>query len=330
MNSGSGERLLYAISARRDVPWPAFRASCDALLTLDPALTPDMGRARSLAASIGNVLGHWDLIAAEDGPPRICIAPPVLARLPWPGLPRAVLCGARAPHTLDALNAAAARAGATATFRTVHPYAPIRLEVSGPTEAHLADVAAALAIRFAAEPPAWSLASMSAALGGYLDTLQWEPHAELNWPRQEFDPEQLAFGPLADAAVGPSDQVGPRLVSYRHPAGWTRRDRLILDGRSAPADRSWARYAVLAALETQVVRADRRAGTVAVPRQVPLPSLLARALALCSGEPPRTLPGPGLGLHAYSGVPAAIMHAVTTKLSQGPVGGDRLVEGAVR
>lgn len=330
MRSASGDPLLYAISARRDVAWSAFRATCDSLLTLDPALSADMRGARSLAAAIGDSLGHWDLIATDDAPPRICIAPPVLARLPWPGLPRAVLCGARAPDTPEAVAAAAAQSDATVKFRTTHSYAPTRIEVTGASDTQLAALADALMIPFAAEPPAWSLAIGSGRLDQYLDTLQWEPHTELNWPRQEFDPERLAFGPLAPAPVAPTHLQGLRLVSYQHPAGWTRRDRLILNGRSAPADRSWARYAVLAYRGQRVLRADRRAGTVTVPRQLPLPNLLARALTLCSGVPPRTLPGAGLGLHGYSGVPASIMEAVMTRVWQSPADSDRLLEGALR
>ena len=44
---------------------------------------------------------------------------------------------------------------------------------------------------------------------------------------------------------------------------------------------------------------DHRDGVATVPRQVPLPKLLARALALCSGEAPRLVPGTGIGLRAY-------------------------------
>ena len=59
-----------------------------------------------------------------------------------------------------------------------------------------------------------------------------------------------------------------------------------------------------------------RDGVATVPRQVPLPKLLARALALCSGEAPRLVPGTGIGLRAYPSVPHPVFEVVAAKLHQ--------------
>lgn len=329
MRSENGERLLYAVSARREMTWAAFRNASDALLRLQPDITPDMRRARSLAASLGDALGHWDVINTEDMASRICVAPPCLVRLPWPGLPRAVLCGSRSSDTLDAVAAAAARVRATVNWRTVHPYGPLRIEVRGHADADLADLADGLAISYDPNPPAWQIANMSCSLEEYLSTLEWMPEIELNWPRQEFDPQLQAFRPTNESVSERQPEEELRLVSYDHPGGWTRRDRLILRGRTAAVDRSWARYAVLAARGQRVMYADPRAGTMTVPRQLPLPKLLSRALTLCSGAPAQVLPGPGLGLHLYSDVPVTIMNLITAKLGQNLPGAHRVVAGSV-
>ena len=303
--------------------WSVFKSAADTLLPLDSGTVPDMRRARSLAASMGDALGHWDLLAGDGAAARICVAPPSLARLPWPGLPRAVLCGSRSPDTLEAVVAAAAVAGVTMHQRRVHPYAPARIEVTAGTDAEVAGFADRLGVRYDQEPAAWLLASLSCSAREYIETLDWSPESELDWPCREFDLDRLAFGAFGEPPSGLRDSTQPRLLSYEHPAGWTRRDRLIWAGKTAAVDRSWGRYLVLAAAGKQVLRADKRHGTVGVPRYVPLPKLLARALVLCSGEPPRAAHGPRLGEQVYSGVPAAIIDAVTDKLTLDGMAVDR-------
>jgi len=325
-----GDLLLYAVSARRDVQWPAFRNAADALLTLDSSITPDMRRARSLAASMGDALGHWDVLAGDGATARICIAPPSLACLPWPGLPRAVLCGSRSPDTLTAVAAAAASTEVTVRLRHIHPYAPARIEVTARTDAELASFADRLGVHHDPEPTAWLLASLSCSASEYVETLDWLPESELNWPCREFDPDRLAFGAFGQLPRGPRDPVQPRLLSYEHPAGWARRDRLTWAGKTAEVDRSWGRYLVLAAAGRRVLRVDKRHGIVGVPRQLPLPKLLARALTLSSGEPPRADQGPGLGEHVYWGVPAAISDAVANKLTLDVEGVNRMLVEVVR
>ena len=316
MTSDGGDALLFAIAARRDLSWSAFKLVADAVLPLDTSRAPDARRTRMLAASFGDALGHWDVVAANSAAVRVCVAPPALARLPWPGLPRAVLCGSRSPDTLAALVTASASSGVTVSQRRIHAHVPARIEATAVAESHIVEFAASLDIRYAPEPAAWRLVKASCSVGEYLKALEWSEDPELNWPRREFDPERFAFGSVVEGAGERRATSQLRLISYEHPAGWTHQDRLLHAGCSAMVDRSWARYAVLAEARTRVLQLDRRAGTVVVPRQLPLPKLIARALALCSGEPPTLAPGPGLGLHVYKHVPASILDEVAAKLGQ--------------
>jgi hypothetical protein len=308
-----GDLLLFTLAAHRQMPWSAFATTLDAIFVPDQRVATDMRHARTAVAVLGDSLAHWDIAASGQGV-RLSIAPPVLAALPLPGLPKAVLCGSRSPDTFPALVAAARRLGnieiRTTRQEGLHPFAPSRVEVCAKTTGAIAALSRATRVRFETVPPAWTLTIASCSVNEYVATLEWSSAPELNWRRLDFDPEHLRFG---QASPGPG-QTALRLSSYEHPSGWTRQDRLWLDGQSAVVDRNWGRYAVLAARESSVLRYDRRSGIVSVPRQAPLPKLLARGLALCSGRPPAFAPGEGLGYHEYGDVPVSIFGSMAAKL----------------
>jgi hypothetical protein len=310
-----GDVLLFAVSAQREMAWPVFAAAVDAVFVPDERVGADMRHARAAVAALGDELAHWDVTQTDQGT-RLYIAPPVLALLPCPGLPRAVLCGSRSPDTFPAVAAAARRLGDVEVRRAgqlaLHPFAPTRVEVVAKTADGIAALAATTKIRFEPVPPAWVLAAASCCVDDYLETLEWSPAAELNWRRRDFDTERLRF---VQAGSGPAS-AGLRLCAYEHPSGWAWQDRLWRGTQSAKVDRNWGRYAVLAESQARLPRYDRHTGMVTVPRQVPLPKLLARALALSSGKPPAYAPGDGLGYHQFSDVPADIFATIAAKLGQ--------------
>lgn len=295
------------------MPWGGFRSAVDATFRAGHGAGAEMRYLRSEAGAVGEALGHWD-ITEEGGQLRVSVAPPVLARLPWPGSPRAILCGARSPDTASDVDRACRSSGGAsvraALQHGIHPYAPSRIEVASATEAGLAAAAAKLGVAYAEEPPAWRVAAACGTVAEYLGSLDWQPDDNLEWQRRDFDPSRLAFGHAR------SDDAQLRLSTYEHPRGWTTLDRLLRDGEMARVDRSWGRYAVLASAKVGVVGYDERAGEVTGPRQVPFPRLIARALALCSGRPPAPVPGLGLGDLVYSGVPRAVFEVIAAKLGQ--------------
>lgn len=314
MTLSPGDAVLYAVSARRSVPWDAFRAAIDATFP-GGELGTAMKYLRSEAAAVGDSLGHWDITDECEKGLRISIAPPVFARLPWPGVQRAVLCGSRSPHTSIDIHAAC-RTLVNVSARTVpqqalHLYAPSRIEVTSGVDDRLAGLAAGLEIACPEDPPAWAIAAACATVQEYLATLVWEPDDHLEWPRRDFDPARLAFG------APRSDDAQLRLSTFEHPRAWTTLDRLWRDGKTARVDRSWGRYVVLASARVRILRYNDRLGTVAVPRQVPLPRLFARSLALSSGRPPTRAPGAGLGDLLYSEVPRGVFDVIQSKLGQG-------------
>lgn len=309
-----GDALLYAASATRDMSWEAFKRIVDATCVPDSQLFTEMRYVRNEAALVGDSLGHWEVVHT-GADRRIVVAPPVLARLPWPGLPRAVLCGARSPDTVAEIAKvcdSGRRLSLSTTAQLHHPYTPTRVELCGESEEDLIAMGHELAVRYNPTPAAWSIARVSGSVEGYIESLAWEEREDLNWDRREFDPDRLRFG----SSVDDTEVSRLRLVTYTHPSGWDWRDWLWHNGASADVDRSWARYCVLASVGRTVLHYGHREGIATVPRQVPLPRLLARALALSSGQAPKFVPGTGIGLCAYPAVPRPVFEVVAAKLHQ--------------
>ena len=309
-----GDALLYAVSASRDVNWESFKRLVDAVCVPDGQFATEMRFVRTEAVDVGSELGHWEVIRTDTAT-RIVIAPPVLARLPWPGRPRAVLCGSRSPDTISEIRQACDAIGGLSiapTDQAHHPFAPKRVEVCGDTEEQLSALASELSLRFDSTPAAWSMACTAGSVGGYLESLSWETNEELNWDSREFDIDALAFR----SSAGGTNRHQFRLVAYSHQSGWTWRDWLWNGGRVAETDRSWGRYCLLAITGRSVLRYDHRSGVATVPRQVPLPRLHARALALSSGKAPGLEPGIGIGLRAYRSVSHPIFDVVASKMHQ--------------
>ena len=294
--------------------WETFKRIVDATCVPDGQLATEMRYVRAEAVDVGGVLGHWEVVRTGAAR-RIVVAPPVLACLPWPGLPRAVLCGSRSPDTIAEIREVCDSVGGLSlsiSAQLHHPYAPMRLELSGESEEQMIAVGRELSVRYDPTPAAWSIARASGSVEEYLSALTWEEREDLNWDRREFDPELLRFKSSADG----TDLSRLRLVTYSHPSGWDWRDWLWNDGAGADVDRSWGRFCVLASVGRAVLHYDHRNGVATVPRQVPLPKLLARALALSSGEAPSLVPGTGIGLRAYPSVPHPVFEVVAAKLHQ--------------
>jgi hypothetical protein len=303
-----GDALLFVLSARRTMPRASFRNSYESLW---PRATEPVGRSLSYAVSSAietlNALGH-----CENAGDTLSIAPSVLALLPWPGAPRAVLCGARSPESLAALRRAAHKYGGYVTSASQGSWespAPARIEASAVNANDLERIAVAAGCAFSDPPPALSMASVSASVSDYVNGLQWTSDAELDWPRSDFIPGKLRFDQREHF------EGHLRLSQYRHPDGYSVRDYLWQDGLGAAADRSWGRFAVLVDSGMQPLRYDRRSGTMLVPVTTPLPRLLARSLTLSSGlahleVADRARPE----MRAYASVPAGLASVVSKKV----------------
>jgi hypothetical protein len=325
----SGDLLLFALSAWREASWSAFRNAFDGLYLRrieagEEAESEPIQHLRWRAALVLDVLGHCDVASGPEGR-RLYAAPAALAALPVPGLPRAVLCGARSPATAAEVEQACIEFAGTGRVtmqpqNRLHPYAPSRIEVEADSDQALRRLAEMLGLMYISAPAAWRILELSPSVDEYIASLEWTREPEVNWPRRDFDRARLRFSNPAASSEG----SGLRLSSYTHPGGFRWLHRLWQNGSSANADPAWARYAVLKAAQEQVLLYDPRRGTVAVPRGTPLPRLLARGLALCSGSAPAFIPRDLVrqgspeqhGFDRYAGVPPDVFAVVAAKLGQ--------------
>lgn len=315
--SERGDRLLYALTWWGFAEWSRFVAAFDELFrgTIDFD-DESVHYARQNAALTLDSLGHCEVHFGRSGV-RVSVAPAVLAGLPLPGLPRAVLCGARASTTLSDVVRTARGFGRDLTVdasSAPDSVAPTRVECHADSTEVLRRFAQELGVPYLDYPPAMAVASASGSLLEHLRGRLWGEVPELNWTRWDFDPRLAHF--VRAAGV----RIEPRLTRYE--GGFLgRRYFLWHYGEAAETNPFWGRYAIFSLTNTRVLSYDEAAMAARVPRDAPLPRLLARALALSSGTPARHIEAafPGLAttrFQEYAGVSPEVFNVVAAKLQQ--------------
>jgi hypothetical protein len=343
----TSSRLLYVLSTRGEMSWRSFKEIFDALYTVQStrqdSASPydDKDREsrfpRNQTVTVLNALAHCDFDFKEGGG-RVYVAPPVLARLPRAGLPQAVLCGARSPQTCAQLEAACAAQGALlewetqpASLQSSAAFTPPRVVVQATTTEDLEAVACLLDIHCRVQPPAWELLYHAGSLDALLDSSRPIEASNLKgWRRKDFDPRTLSIKePLGRKPNASNETINTQLIRYTHPRTKASRNYLAKDDQFTPLGTdwehyAWGRYAVLRAAGYSVLAYDERSFHLAAPIGAPLPRLLARSLALCSGYAPHFLPRRAAswnspepcGFNVYRWIPPQIARMVAEKLGQ--------------
>ena len=302
----------------------SFRSACVYLGT-PPDLKPSM-----LATDLAE-LGFCEV---SFEPPVIYASAPTLAGLPSK-LPRAVLCGARTPKFLNRFREIAAANGLSIS-PVVHNandghrhagFLPSPIIVESASRAAFAKVASACDGLVYSELPSWNLLHASPTLGefkssrknsfiqqpvDFLGDISWFDFKASYWiPFAQRKPLQGLFFARRDRN-GISYQVGinePPIVK--------------LDAGGKGFDPRWAKWLVMQDNKIEALAYDCVSKRLAIPSVCPLPSHLARALALCSGltpaiwareftEVPQSFPGSEL--RVYSEVPEVYAHILSQKL----------------
>jgi hypothetical protein len=315
-----GDQLLAVISARRHVSSRAFRDAFNVVhsraLAVHSGLQEPVELIRLRTLRLLSELGHAEMLPYEFRH-VVAATPTVLARLPQPGLPRAVLAGSRGIKALELLREACTPFKAGARVLTqMQPYCggypPTTVAVEATDEITLQEVAERAGIRFAKHPPAWRLLTTAASVSDYDDSLTWTRIPDPGWPRKDFDISTLTFR-------SECDQPPIRLSMFSNVVTHRQIHRLWRDGKVADVDRDWGRWLYLRDCGRQVATFDSDAQTVAVPATVPLPRLLARALALFIGMAPfrQSDPrNPSLKVDTYSGLPEEAAGLLAGKLER--------------
>ncbi|WP_341731447.1 hypothetical protein [Microcoleus sp. EPA2] len=325
--SETNEKLLYVISAKKELAWLSFKETFDYLYNLETGVREEntdkdgIKNKRYQAIRALDSLGHCDFNFSDDrSKNKVYAASPVLVRLPCAGFPQAILAGARSPNTIQQLSDACQSAGDRINLEIKEQASelaliPKRVAVQAEDVRELGAIASSLGIPFLETPSAWSLLHFSASIDDYLATLKSSNDLELSWKRETFEPSSLQFKTIKET------DSNIRLGRYNHPSRNTKSYYLWQEGRGTEIDLDWGRYAVLKALRRNVLIYDKRRFTMAVPASANLPRLLERALTLCSGYAAtyvQKLPhDPQIqGFKLFSAIPPQIAEKTAAKLGQ--------------
>lgn len=310
------ELMLHVSSARGILSWGVWKEAYDSVASSSG--TTDLLPSYRAADQLDS-LGHIE-IAKSNGELKLAAAPAVLALLPRLGLPIAVLCGGRSPHTEARLrDAAAANSARLIIFSSPkeRQMPPRSFFIEAEDVVHLKSAAGAASIQFADIQPAWSLAVAAGTLDSYLASLSWRQEPEPNINCSVFDIGSFRFGSRNQNAEGVQLlRYFPRVL----PPYYELRD----GQRAARVEKTWGIYAALKGHGKNCIIHDARAKAVAVSTSTSLPRLFARALVLSSGLAAAWLPAHGVkwpvseseGFHVYTSVPDSIVETLLAKLGQ--------------
>ena len=323
--SDAPDRLLYVMSARKEVSWPTFKVIFESL-TLGSGAAEGEGdsgetlqRERRRVVRALDALGHCEVVFTESEG-SVHVTQPTLCRLPISGLPQAVLTGARSPSTVSHLAELCQQLGTIVSVDvsgsgSESSLIPRRVIVETESLEQLGQVASTAGIAFESQPPAWKILNFSASLPQYLASLKWTTGVEPNWFRKDFHVSHLSFREeRVDGVL--------RLSRYSHPVRSLPMNFLWKGNSYSEVQADWGRYAILNGMGKSVLVYDRREFRLGVPATVPFPRLIERGLVLSSGFAPelcrvRVLSGgTAMPYYIYEGVPSQIASLTASKLGQ--------------
>jgi hypothetical protein len=313
----TGDRLLYALSARSNVGWASFKRAFDSLHAVEISANDGLRYRRSEAIRVLEGLAHIEL-DRRSPQSRIVVTPSSLVLLPGGGLPTALLSGSRSPSGVERIGAAAEKAGIGVAFCVGHgrdSASPCRIVFTGESLNQLSEFAGSERLSFTTVAPALRLADASGSLSDYVASLPSEEIGDLKWAREDFNPSVRAFSTRRQEGASRLSRYTNRVTGIRV--------CFFHEGTIAiRIDPDWGRYLVVAKAGLQVIVYDPVSSLLATPVTMPLPRLLARSLSLCSGWAPSIVDGFPFGeslmqtARLYRRIPRYIAERVALKLDQ--------------
>jgi len=307
------DSLLHVLSARSRVTLPTLREICSAL----EATSAQNGNADSLRtyklSRCLDMLGHVEYLQ-QGRSSAVVVAPACLARLPVIERQVYVLCGARSAAAAEEIGKftvsgrKVVQVALSSRKGFPDPLLPTRVVVEFEDAEKAQALGAAFGIEVGATAASWSMACLSASCQDFEASLGWRPRTLRNEELKFYDPEKCGFVPSSHDSQG----LGMRLDDPSFVC-------IVRGAQEAVVqDLDWARYWAHAEAGTSCLRYDPARRLFAAPANLPLPRLIARSLALCSGHPPvQTKLRLGFGLDqwlVFRDVPKEISLKVTEKL----------------
>jgi hypothetical protein len=299
MSDNPRDLLLEWVSERGSGSWSQFR---DVHAWLQSGSEPARWETASMIARQMSALGH---IEVDWRSSSWAASPPVLTLLPAAGA-HALLTGARTRELSNRLGEELDDRGDAFLLDPIaQALAPSALLIACEDERAMQSIAARLGIK-ASYSAASQLAAILPRLASYLDLASSTP-APKGYGVQALDPGDLSWNDVEEDRVA-------GLYRYQAPEG--QKFRLVdAGGASFAVDLAVGTFVALASAgERQRLKWFRSSlnGDLEAPLRAPLPTLHARALALCSGLAPERR---GRAL-VYINVPEEIGRAVAASLGQ--------------
>lgn len=256
---------------------------------------------------------------------KVFMCKPSLMLLPFFGLPKVVLTGARSPSLIQKLKESVRNRRNKAVLQ-YFPYTgadaviPSTLYIEAINIETIQEIARDVRIACeTSQPSAWVLANISSSLDNIKELLNFESQPELNWKRRVFSKDRLVFSEF-ERSNEPS-----YLAEYKDPISKQLHHFLWHYKLVAQVERDWGRYIILEEANLNILLYDEKLQNLAVPITVPLPCILARAVAMCTGIAPflattcskkiGAIP-PEYPVQVYSGITKVIAVLVAGKLCQ--------------
>lgn len=267
--------------------------------------------------------------------------PPVIVSLPGGGLKKAVLTGVRSPSIMKIIENYVAK-----HKKNIHlikktqkinfylyreeKYAslpfPLTVLFEYFEDEYLNELAKEAGVGNNTEVSAsWALAEYSIGLKEYREKMLWDRtrEDEVNWNKRYFNPEKFKFSKFP-----PSGEEIYQLVEYQDPDTKQKEHWFWKNNTATAIDRDWGKYEILSHMSKNVFLYDQHHHALAIPLHLYLPRLLARAVAMCSGQTPLTakIGDKSIGdvpentqVTVYLGVPPEYSSKISSKLLQSPV-----------
>lgn len=247
---------------------------------------------------------------------------PAMVLLPGTGIKRTFWAGARTRDTISDLKRVQEETGRDLNIEITQqehygiPF-PNLIVIESPSIKILKQVSDFLKIQFYENAPlSWVIANCSGDIDEYEAKLVFGSPITINWSCRIFNTERLAFG-------REESNLETVLKEYTNPVTSQKVHVWNKDGKSAyDIDREWGRYLALKYMKTDVLLYDQRLQILAVPSYVPLPRMLAKAVAMCSGRLSekvmlkRSKPETTVSYDMYPGVTNKVAEIIAKKVGQ--------------
>ena len=318
------EQLIYALSSLGQVTLDHYNELFKHLYLPACCIIENDETVINHRRQAGRILDSLGYLEFDYNARKVFMCPPALVMLPSEGLPKALLTGARTPALLKKLKKAASQ---NKKMVKLHKQRQSMKWISLPDvfwiEAasvdSLRDVASQSGILFfPGSPTGWKMANLSISIDDIESEITFTAREDIDWKKRIFDTERLRF------SYARGDANSCQLAEYTHPFTQQKMHWLWDGAKASEISRDWGRYLILKKSDKNVILYDEDRKLLGIPLTVPLPKILSRAAALCSGKAPSicmvnhekiVMPDITL-LNLYEEVPETIAKMITQKTGQ--------------